>query len=111
MVNGIRSLFLIVTALPGITYADVDVVSTLSGDHNRSVGAQSQKLQAEYQNSIEQSAKNFGVTAQEWTRYRSIMDGAGRFHWKDTDPRVVLGIYSKTATQRKKYAEIMARSG
>jgi len=109
MANVIRSLFLIVSALPGLTYAGVDVVSTLYGAHNRSVGAQSQQLQAEYQNSVEQSAKNFGVTAQEWTRYRSIMDGEGRFHWKDTDPRVVLGIYSKNATQRKKYAEIMAR--
>lgn len=109
MVSLVRGLFLVVCTVPGIAAAEVDVVNTLSGAHNRSEGVQSQQSASAYQRSIEQSATDFGVSTQEWTRYRSIMDGEGRFHWKDTDPRVVLGIYSKNASQRKKYAEMMAR--
>lgn len=87
---------------------NADVATTLSGVHERSTGVQSSQS-ASYEKSLENKAQSFGVTQQEWTRYKSIMDGEGQYHWKEADPRVVLGIYSKSSTERRRYAEMMAR--
>lgn len=83
-------------------------VSTLSAAEQRSANTQSNQTTS-HEQSIEQNAQAFGVTSQEWTRYQSIMSGEGKYHWKDADPVVVLGIYSKNSSERKRYAEMMAR--
>lgn len=88
--------------------AVADVTTTLSGVHERSTGVQSSQSTSS-EKSLSNKAQSFGVTQQEWTRYKSIMDGEGQYHWKDADPRVVLGIYSKSSSERRRYAEMMAR--
>lgn len=83
-------------------------VTTLSAAEQRSENTQSSQTTSREQ-TIEQNAQAFNVTSQEWTRYQSIMNGEGKYHWKDADPVVVLGIYSKNTSERKRYAEMMAR--
>ncbi len=107
MVKVKQGMIILMCTIPAFVLAEA--LSTLAGVQNKNMSAQSQQVFTGQQRTSQQNAKAFGVTAKEWTRYKSIMDGEGRFHWKDTDPRVVLGIYSKNASQRKRYAEIMAR--
>jgi integrating conjugative element protein (TIGR03759 family) len=58
---------------------------------------------------IEQLARRWEVTPEEWTRYETLMQGEGRFHWKDVDPIMVLGIYAKNTQERDYYAAMMAK--
>ena len=57
---------------------------------------------------IERLARQWQVSSEAWTRYEEIMKGEGRYHWKDVDPIVVLGIYAKDDTERKRYARLAA---
>ena len=36
------------------------------------------------------------------------MQGEGRYHWRDVDPLVVLGIYAKDDAERQRYARLTA---
>jgi integrating conjugative element protein (TIGR03759 family) len=38
------------------------------------------------------------------------MAGEGRYHWPDTDPLTVLGIYAETDAERERYAEMIAKT-
>jgi integrating conjugative element protein (TIGR03759 family) len=58
---------------------------------------------------IEQLANRWEVTPKEWLRYEEIMQGEGRYHWKDADPILVLGMYAKTPAERDRYALMMAK--
>lgn len=57
---------------------------------------------------LELLAARWQVTTQEWTRYEEIMQGEGRYHWRDVDPIMVLGIYAQTTAERERYAAMMA---
>lgn len=57
---------------------------------------------------IERLARRWEVTSEEWIRYEEIMQGEGRYHWRDVDPLVVLGIYAKDETERKRFARLTA---
>ena len=71
--------------------------------------AVSQITEQNEQKRIQQSATSLGVTTQEWTRYESIMQGEGKYHWSDADPVLVLGMYAKSESERRRYAEMMAK--
>ena len=58
---------------------------------------------------IEQMANRWEVTPKEWLRYEEIMQGEGRYHWKDADPILVLGMYAETPAERDRYALMMAK--
>ncbi len=100
-------IVVLLCSVPGFVLA-VDV-SAAPDVYSDTAIDRTQRSYTEPQKTIEQNAESFGVTTEEWVRYKNIMDGEGRYHWKNVDPRVVLGMYSKTASQRMRYAEMMAR--
>lgn len=57
----------------------------------------------------EQLAHRWEVTPEEWSRYETIMQGEGHYHWKDVDPIMVLGIYAQNTVERDRYAVMMAK--
>ena len=57
---------------------------------------------------VERMAERWGVTPEAWTRYETIMQGEGQYHWKDVDPIMVLGMYAHTPQERERYAGMMA---
>ncbi len=59
--------------------------------------------------SAEASARRFGLTSEDWTRYEEIMKGEGRFHWSHLDPVWVLSIYAESDAERLRYARLAAR--
>lgn len=54
------------------------------------------------------NAKRWALTVEEWDRYEEIMQGEGRYNWRDVDPITVLGIYAETDAARERYAERLA---
>jgi len=58
---------------------------------------------------IASNASLWNVTDKEWTKYENIMKGEGRYHWKDVDPIMVLGMYAKTESEKKRFAIRMAK--
>lgn len=50
-------------------------------------------------------AQQFNITEEEWKKYRSIMDGEGKYHWINVPPIVILGIYAENAEDRKRFAK------
>ncbi|MEN8168119.1 MAG: TIGR03759 family integrating conjugative element protein [Pseudomonadota bacterium] len=58
---------------------------------------------------IEQLARRWEVTPEEWTRYETVMQGEGRYQWKDVDPIMVLGIYARNTQELERYAVMMAK--
>ncbi len=51
----------------------------------------------------------FGLTQNDWTRYETIMQGAGQYYWPDLDPVTVLGLNARSLEERNRYARILAR--
>ena len=54
-------------------------------------------------------AQLFGLSAEDWSRYRTLMQGP-RGLWSPTlDPVWVLGIHAETEAERARFAELAAR--
>ena len=93
MVN--RVLFLIVLLFPCGTWA----VETSHTETDESMKKQ-----------YKMDAKAWNLTVDEWTRYKAIMAGEGKYQWANADPITVLGIYAKSQEERVRYAEMIARN-
>lgn len=55
-------------------------------------------------------ANRWGLSVEEWSHYKEIMEGEGQYHWPNADPITVLGIYAKNDAERSRYAELLART-
>lgn len=64
-------------------------------------------LEREEKRISEMSARH-DLTKEQWTTYEEIMKGEGRFHWKDVEPLMVLGMYSKSEDEQRTYAKKLA---
>jgi len=58
---------------------------------------------------ISSNAALWNVSEKEWTKYETIMKSEGKYHWKDVDPIMVLGMYAKTESEKKRFAIRMAK--
>jgi integrating conjugative element protein (TIGR03759 family) len=54
-------------------------------------------------------AKVWNITTDDWLRYEKIMQSKGQYLWKDLDPITVLGLNARTDSERKRYAEKLAK--
>ncbi len=57
---------------------------------------------------VEDQSKVWNINPDEWTRYQQIMQGQGKYLWKDLDPITVLGLNARSDSERYRYAEKLA---
>lgn len=55
-------------------------------------------------------AREWGLTPQEWTRYRTVMEGPRGIYSPGLDPLTALGIEAKSAEERRRYAELQVQA-
>ena len=95
-------LFLIV----GLLFSSFNLIadtalnqSTLGGVKNLSVETEVTAFQS----------KIWNISTADWIRYEQIMQGEGQYLWKDLDPITVLGLNARSASERNRYAEKLAK--
>lgn len=54
-------------------------------------------------------ARDWGLDAEEWTRYRQLMQGPLGVHSPNLDPLTALGIEARSDDERRRYAELQVR--
>jgi integrating conjugative element protein (TIGR03759 family) len=54
----------------------------------------------------EQYARDWGLTGEEWTRYRNLMQGPLGVYSPNIDPLTALGIEARSDQERQRYAEL-----
>lgn len=65
---------------------------------------------SELSSNDKEKARNWGLSEEEWIKYKSIMVNSERGVWSpNLDPITVLGIEAKTDTERYKYAELLVK--
>jgi len=75
---------------------------------NHSTLGTAKNLSLETETSSFQS-KIWNISTDDWVRYEQIMQGEGQYLWKDLDPITVLGLNARSASERKRYAEKLAK--
>ncbi len=55
-------------------------------------------------------AREWGLTPQEWSRYRTVMEGPRGIYSPGLDPLTALGIEAKSAEDRRRYAELQVQA-
>jgi integrating conjugative element protein (TIGR03759 family) len=73
--------------------------STLGGVKNLSVETEVTEFQS----------KIWNISTDDWIRYEQIMQGEGQYLWKDLDPITVLGLNARSASEKNRYAEKLAK--
>lgn len=58
----------------------------------------------------EQLARDWGLKAEEWSRYRDLMRGPLGVYSPNLDPLTALGIEARSDKERRHYAELQARA-
>lgn len=54
----------------------------------------------------EQQARDWGLSGEEWTRYRDLMQGPLGVYSPNIDPLTALGIEARSEQERQRYAEL-----
>ncbi|ATE58742.1 TIGR03759 family integrating conjugative element protein [Thauera sinica] len=57
-----------------------------------------------------QQARDWGLRAEEWTRYRELMRGPLGVYSPNLDPLTALGIEARTDEERRRYAELQVQA-
>ncbi|NNA99295.1 MULTISPECIES: TIGR03759 family integrating conjugative element protein [Pseudomonas] len=55
-------------------------------------------------------AHEWGLTPQEWSRYKTVMEGPRGIYSPGLDPLTALGIEAKSAEERRRYAELQVQA-
>lgn len=95
----IPALFPAMVLAGSVHAADVEYTQPASGD---APGGQALIENTEI------SAKRFGLTQEDWSRYEEVMKGEGRYHWSHLDPVWVLALYAEGDAERQRYARLAA---
>lgn len=96
-------LLLIVALLAGPTPVAVAQHPTLSAS------TPSRERPATTARSDEQLARDWGLGAEEWARYRELMQGPLGVHSPNLDPLTALGIEARSDEERRRYAELQVQ--
>ena len=59
--------------------------------------------------STDYQSKVWNISSEDWVRYEQIMQSKGKFLWKELDPITVLGLNARSDSERKRYAEKLAK--
>lgn len=91
--------------LAGLSWA-----STAAGQDNRDTQRQStQANPVNIEPGDRAMANLWRLSMQEWQRYEKLRRGLGQYRSNKLDPITVLGINARSAAERRKYAERLAR--
>jgi integrating conjugative element protein (TIGR03759 family) len=80
--------------------ADTDVNQSTFGTANTS---SVESISSDFQSKI------WNISTDDWLRYEKIMLGKGQYLWKDLDPITVLGLNARSDSERKRYAQKLAK--
>jgi integrating conjugative element protein (TIGR03759 family) len=69
----------------------------------------SKKADALRRESLQEKATQWGLSADDYQRYRQLMEGARGIQSPGLDPLTTLGIEAKTSAERRKFAELWVR--
>lgn len=58
----------------------------------------------------ERLARDWGLGAEEWTRYEELMDGPLGIYSPNLDPLSALGVEARSDEERRRYAELQVRA-
>jgi integrating conjugative element protein (TIGR03759 family) len=58
----------------------------------------------------EQHARDWGLSVDEWTRYRDLMQGPLGIYSPNLDPLTALGIEARSDQERRRYAELQVQT-
>lgn len=72
--------------------------------------AQSQARPAADAGLDERQARDWGLQAEEWTRYRHLMQGPTGIYSPNLDPLTALGIEARSDQERRHYAELQVQA-
>lgn len=61
------------------------------------------------QNTVSGSARDWSLSAVEWTRYQQLMQGPNGDWYQRLSPAAVLGLNAETDNERQHYAELFAQ--
>ncbi|WP_419851722.1 TIGR03759 family integrating conjugative element protein [Actinobacillus pleuropneumoniae] len=95
--------------------ASADTLSNNTSITNSLTQAQSMQLSAENTLKANQTQKiedhwsEWGLTREDWLQYKKLKEGPIGTWTPNLDPLTTLGIEAKTDTERKRYAELLAR--
>lgn len=102
----ILTLFIAIISTTSVFADTTESKTSLTEDAKNAI---SQFLNSSEQQS-KQSAGEWGLSEEEWSRYQKIMKEGSRGIWSpNLDPLTVLGIEASSDTERMKYARLLAR--
>ena len=67
------------------------------------------KISSVESTSSDYHSKIWNISTDDWVLYEQIMLGKGKYLWKDLDPITVLGLNARSDSERKRYAEKLAK--
>lgn len=92
-------------ALPTMVMAQPERPTT------RDAEAASSRLQQSSENALDQrQARDWGLSAEDWTRYRQLMQGPLGTYSPNLDPLTALGIEARTDEERQYIADLQVRA-
>ena len=98
------SLALIVLALAGPALAQ-SANNDTQGTRTRS----SQAAHTQAEATEQRRAQQWGLSTNEWDRYKSLKQGIDGYRSKDLDPLTLLGMHARSDAERTRYARKLAR--
>ena len=90
----------------GLLFSSFNLIADTS--LNQSTLGDTKNLPVETEVTAFQS-KIWNISTDDWVRYEQIMQGEGQYLWKDLDPITVLGLNARSASERNRYAEKLAK--
>lgn len=99
----VRAVVVIVLAAAGVAPVTAQSVSS-------STAVPTREQRSTIQRSDEHQAREWGLTVQDWARYREVMQGPLGTYSPNLDPLTALGIESRSDEERRRYAELQVQA-
>jgi integrating conjugative element protein (TIGR03759 family) len=95
--NYFRLVPVLTAFLPVLAFAQVSTVQSVTASSIT-------------QRSEEQQARDWGLRAEDWARYRQLMQGPLGIHSPNLDPLTALGIEARDEAEQRRFAELQVRA-
>jgi len=96
--------------LPALALPQAAATAQDTGGTAASVIVPSRELPVVKVRSEEQQARDWGLQADEWARYRELMQGPLGIYSPNLDPLTALGIEARSDEERRRYAELQVQA-
>lgn len=104
-----KRIFLSLAMVAGLATWGVPQAIAQNARNASSTVAPSQERPAATTLSDEQQARDWGLRAEEWARYRQVMQGPLGVYSPNLDPLTALGIEARSDEERRRYAELQVQ--